>query len=588
MCAHLHPCLKTLEHFSITMTSLSIPKFSNNQKKLILLLGCGFFAIQALFFILNFGINFTQFGDAWLIPISSVILIDDYILDTFFNEIDPHLAFFPKILILLSYLFDNLNFIHLMILGWIFLVTCLFFHFKILQNIDERLTWMIIPVAAFVFSPLQHFAFVWAFGGLQWELTVLGIVMSIYFLNKKPFKKKFIVFSIFGSLLASYSLISGITSWIAGLISFSKKSKIILIWIIIGISVLISYAYAAKSIGSSQNNLDTLLTFDSLTYILTYFSIPFRLKIPELNLLAGIVTVVMLVCVIIYFFKKHRTEFPNIIPYVQFSLITFFIAIMHVIGRIGNIELKGWLFGHTSYYAMISNLSQIALMVLLFLLVLKFWQTKRKIAILFLLIIALQIILLSPGYYLGWQWGDEYFQKNSEKYSCFSPSPKNTTLCNELFNSNTALIHSTNYLLEKQLSIFKKNEFNQNYFYDFNEINASWKNNITKMGIGDINQVNNISVSDVKSIQISENYVIVNGTLSQELDKFESIILLKDKKPFAKFDIDSNEPTLFWEFTFLSGYIEKCDEFTINGISNGNNIAIEENITICIHDNIQN
>ena len=121
--------------------------------------------------------------------------------------------------------------------------------------------------------------------------------------------------------------------------------------------------------------------------------------------------------------------------------------------------------------------------------VLKFWQTKRKIAILFLLIIALQIILLSPGYYLGWQWGDEYFQKNSEKYSCFSPSPKNTTLCNELFNSNPALIHSTNHLLEKQLSIFTKNEFNQNYFYDFNDTDRTNEfyqvTRITPFGIQD-------------------------------------------------------------------------------------------------------
>ena len=579
---------KNTHAFFHTMTSTSILKLINDQKKLILLIGCGFFAIQALLFILNFGINFIQFGDAWLIPTSSEILIDDYISDTFFNEIDPHLALFPKLLILLSYLFDNLNFVHLMILGWIFLVICLFFHFKILQNIDERLTWMIIPIAAFVFSPLQHFALVWAFGGLQWELAVLGIVMSTYFLNKKPFKNKFLIFSIFGSLLASYSLISGIASWITGLISFSKKSKIILIWIIIGTSVLISYLYTAKSLGSSQNNLDALLTTDGLTYVLTYFSIPFRLKIPELNLLAGIVTVVMLVCVIIYFFKKDRTEFSKITPYVQFTLITFFIAIMHAIGRLGDTELKSWLFGHTSYYAMISNLSQIALMVLLFLLVLKFWQTKRKIAILFLLIIVLQLFLLSPGYYLGWQWGDEYFQKNSEKYSCFSESPKNTPLCNELFNSSPSLIHSANYLLEKKLSIFTNNEFNQNYIYDLNEMNISWYDNITKMGVGEIDEVNNMSVSDVKFVQISENYVNVSGTLSQKIDKFEYILLLKDEKPFAKLNVDSNEPVLFWEFTFLSGYIEKCDEFTINGISNGNNVTIEENIIICIHENLPN
>ena len=157
---------------------------------------------------------------------------------------------------------------------------------------------------------------------------------------------------------------------------------------------------------------------------------------------------------------------------------------MHLIGRFGDVETKAWLFGHSTYYAVIANLPQIALMALLSILVLKFWPSRKKLATVLLLIIILQVIFIN---YLGWQWGDEYFQKNSEKYSCFSQSPKNG---NEVFDSKSQIIHNANYLLEHNLSIFTNNEFNSDYIFTASEINKQWNDNVnSQKGVGYIETV---------------------------------------------------------------------------------------------------
>jgi len=255
---------------------------------------------------------------------------------------------------------------------------------------------------------------------------------------------------------------------------------------------------------------------------------------------------------------------------------------MHLIGRFGDVETKAWLFGHSTYYAVIANLPQIALMALLSILVLKFWPSRKKLATVLLLIIILQVIFIIPGYYLGWQWGDEYFQKNSEKYSCFSQSPKNVFLCNEIFDSKLQLVHNAKYLLEHNLSIFTNNEFNSDYIFTTSEINKQWNDNVnSQKGVGYIETVNDIPVSNNETITISTDHVNVKGVINQEAYEFESIILLKNGKPFAKFDAISNEPVIMWEFTFLTGYVDGCEEITINGITGDTNVTIDKSIIIC-------
>ena len=561
-------------------TLLSLQEFISQQKNIILFVGCGIFAIQALVFISSFGINFTQYGDGWLIPKSADMITNEYIWNNLLNEIDSHIAIFPKLLILISYFIDNLNFVHLMYIGWAILAISLVYHFKIIQSIDKRLTWIILPIAALVFSPLQHFALVSAYVGLQWELTMLGIVASIYYLNKKPYNKKSFLLAIFSSLVASYTLISGIISWVIGVISISKKIKKMIVWLSIAAAVIFSYTFFAKSI-ESTSNFSNLMSIDGLTYFLTFVSIPFRLKFPELNLLAGIGTTILLICLISYFLKNKK-QISNVQPYIQFTVAGFLISIMHLIGRFGDVETKAWLFGHSTYYAVIANLPQIALMALLSILVLKFWPSRKKLATVLLLIIILQVIFIIPGYYLGWQWGDEYFQKNSEKYSCFSQSPKNVFLCNEVFDSKSQIIHNANYLLEHNLSIFTNNEFNSDYIFTASEINKQWNDNVnSQKGVGYIETVNDMPVSNNETVIISTDHVNVRGIINQEAYEFESIILLKNDKPFAKFDALSNEPVIMWEFTFLMGYVDGCEEITIIGITGDTNVTIDKSIIIC-------
>ena len=43
----------------------------------------------------------------------------------------------------------------------------------------------------------------------------------------------------------------------------------------------------------------------------------------------------------------------------------------------------------------------------------------------------------------------------------------------------------------------------------------------------------------------------------------------------------SNEPVIMWEFTFLTGYVDGCEEITINGITGDTNVTIDKSIIIC-------
>ena len=92
----------------------------------------------------------------------------------------------------------------------------------------------------------------------------------------------------------------------------------------------------------------------------------------------------------------------------------------------------------------------------------------------------------------------------------------------------------------------------------------------------------NISLVPAAYLVCADNDVPeVCGVINQEAYEFESIILLKNDKPFAKFDALSNEPVIMWEFTFLTGYVDGCEEITINGITGDTNVTIDKSIIIC-------
>ena len=123
---------------------------------------------------------------------------------------------------------------------------------------------------------------------------------------------------------------------------------------------------------------------------------------------------------------------------------------------------------------------------------------------------------------------------------------------------------------------------NSDYIFTPSEISKQWYDNSNSQdGIGDIQTVNDMPVSNNETITISKDYVNVRGVINQEAYEFESIILLKNGEPFAKFDALSNELVTTWEFTFLTGYVDGCEEITVNGLTGDTNVGIGKSVIIC-------
>ena len=581
----------------------------DNKKNVIIFLFVGFFAFHALYFLTFFRINYPYGVDSQLVNyLYSYLTTGIFPFEELLETGNNHYTLFPKLIILPNLLLNSFDIMNILYLDWAISCLSLFLIFLILRKTDLKVNWLLIPISALIFSPLP--------GSNEWSLIMtmmlipqLAIIVTIYSLNKTRLNIKSLTTSISAAIIAMFSSIIGIVVWmpiIFSVIWTSKKNKQIekkvliilsLVMIVIALVVFgLSHRSSVQTIFSQVMNLDQLLTFDTFSFIATYLSSPFRLKYPFLKICVGIASIFLSIFLVYYFMiLKKKTE--NILPWLSFLLVGITSAIITALGRA---HLK-FHYGDEPYYIPTSQFFQIGLVVMIGLIIIDIKNCssfkRKKIILTFLyLVIISQTVLLIPSYYAGWQRSEYYYQEKSQLVKCFSLSHGKDCVENDSFKTDDLSLNLVNYFLKNNLSIFKDKSFNQQSIEEVEKFEQTFsdesKNNV---GFGKIEKINNIIISNDKSIIIDGPLIIITGwTLDHTKKQMDSIYLLVDGKPLLKYDdfelridiiknleIDSGVMS-GWTISLLSGYVEKgCHEFAIAGTNGKEKIILEQKIQLC-------
>ena len=571
-----------------TQTESIVTKLSKNRILIFSLVAI--LAIQNLIFQITFRLNFpysVDFGDVFK-PMFDFIVNDEF---TFFINKGIHVIFFPKLISLPNLYFNSFDVVNLTYVYWITISLTVFVIYLIIKQTDRKLIWTIIPISAFLYSPLTVSGY-WSIALLAWFFPMLSISVIIYLFNKSQINSKIFSSGIFFSIFGTFSILLGVVSWIAGFLilmkSISKKrlenKKWIILWI--SSSLITGFVYLSLISGLSQPiNFDLLFSFSGFSFITNFLSSSFRLKYQTLMILVGSLSIILSIVYCWYFIKKDY--FKQFFPWFVFLLTAFSGSIITALGRM---HLEDHL-GNEPYYSPISQIFHIGLILLTAKILLEFRKNpqdiKKKIIIAILISIILsQMILLIPSYYSGWQRGYHYFDEKSEFVNCFSLHPEKKCLEVQLMNSDPETLSLINYLIVNEQSIFNEKKFQKldpfllQKFSSYNLSKSSEK-------IGSILYINDQSILN-HNYELKDEIFKIDGWIQkpnyENLDKIYLSIddeLLVEYDDFQISELD-NSSNLKWSLFMMSGYIPNgCNSLSIFTIINNEKILLDSEISIC-------
>ena len=566
----------------------------DNRNKIIILALVGFFASQKFYFKTLYQINFPYgidfaFGINYVYTYvkTGVFPFDEFIAPF---SLTVHQVIFQRLITFPNVFFNAFDVANLVYLHWGLESVALFLIFLLLKRTNPKLYWLLIPISAFIYSPLQdsgnHL-----FGMIMWLLPPVSIIGIIYLLDKKP-SLKLLSLSICLAIASTFSTIIGIVAWLVGIICLIKfdshhkkwiEKKWLVIWITCTIITgLIFYSQFPKD-AATQPNFSFLFTYDGFAFLATFISSAFRLKYHFLMVLVGSISLILgSFCV--YYFTIYKKNLKIALPWLLFLLVGVGGGLVTDLGR-GDLPLH---YGNEPYYIPISQFFQIGLLALISLIILDIKKcplhTQKKILLYFLIAVIIgHMILLIPSYYAGWLRGDHYFQLKTEYANCYSLSPELDCIKKPsdilLSDKNTMI----NYWIENKLSIFGDPSFNNKNLEHISYFEETWnKNNETSVGIGEIELINNIPIAGKRTVYVNEPLVIISGSILDEKEKqLDSVFLLVDDKPFIKFD-NSVQSYSEWKIFFMSGYLENdCQLISIAGFKDNKNIKLHQEIELC-------
>jgi len=468
--------------------------------------------------------------------------------DEFLGQHSAHQLIFPKLITFPNVFFNSFDVANLYYLHWGLESIALFLIFLLLKRTNPKLYWLLIPISAFIYSPLQdsggHL-----FGMIMWLLPPISIIGIIYLFDKKP-NLKLISSSICLAVVSTFSTIIGIIVWLPSIISLIKfdsdnkkwiEKKWLAIWITSAVIIgLIFYSQFPKD-AATQPNFSFLFTYDGFAFLATFISSAFRVKYHFLMVLIGSGSLILgSFCV--YYFTIYKKNLKIALPWLLFLLVGVGGGLVTDLGR-ADLPLH---YGNEPYYIPISHFFQIGLLVLISLIIIDIKKqplhTQKKVLLYFLVAVIIgHMILLVPSYYAGWLRGEHYFQLKTEDANCYSLSPKleciNPNGIGETINV-IELQPMINYWIKNKLSIFGDTSFNNQNLQDMSYFEETWnKNTETNLGIGEIESINNIPIDEKRTIYPNEPLIIISGwILDEEKKQLDSVFLLVDNKPFIKFD----------------------------------------------------
>ena len=570
------------------------------KKNFLIFASVSALAVHKLIFLITFKINYPYAADTADVFNSVFYFITENDFTLFANK-GLHLIIFPKIVAYPNLLLNSFDVGNLFYLQWIVISVTVYVLYLILKQTDKNLFWTLIPISAFLYSPLITSSY-WSATILAWLFPMLGIVLIVYFLNRKPTRISTFSLSVFFAIFSTFSIMIGAISWIIGIIMlapklFEKKNsekKWFFLWIPIVIFAGFSYLHLTSG-NSEPIAYDLLFSYTSFSFITHFVASSFRLKFEFLMVFVGTASLILSGLYVCYFTKEKllKQYFP------WFALISAGLigAIITALGRMQYVDTH---LGNDPYYITISQLFQIGLIVLSGKLIYEYRKppttiTRKFVLYLLILLLISQMILLIPSYYSGWERGNYYFEEKNNLFSCYSLSPQINCVYDEKFNpfiTNSAVydnIKIANYLLENNHSIFAEKGFNEKNIQSLEKFD-NYSDNKKIFEDGQITSINGSNVINESDFIFEDDFVKIDGWLTtKNYSNLESIFLIVDNTPFLEHDdfqiIEGGNRELTkieWSVFFLSGYLEHgCHDVSFVGIFENEKILLDDEKIIC-------
>jgi len=470
-----------------------------------------------------------------------------------------------------------------MFVGWGLFSASMYLLYLILKQTDKKLIWMLIPLSAFVFNPIQYFTVLWAFVFFVYGIPFFTTILIAYFLNKKNLNKKLFFIVLIMGIIASFSNLAGVIVLISGLLPLIYKKEIgkLVFWISGIIFVIGSYLFvwsgkiSGRILFSPENQINNFLKLIAL---------PYTVKFDILYSIVGI-GVIILVTFSFIFLKKHQ-KLGILMPWIQMAFVGFFVAGIITLGRGAT----------THYYSTLTDLFSLSLIGFVGL-SLFYWKdsiqkNKNLIKIIFILALIVPLTLLIPSYYLGWKLADDFNVYETKRNSCFSLNPDNEICNSDYYNlsepSGYERLQIMNELLKQKKWIFLGDSLNKQVSDDqkFYEERLKKINN-TELGFGKIETINGIMNSN--TIIIDEPLIEISGwILDENKSPVDYMYIFSNDKPltkisqFREIQVDTNQIYSEWKTYFLVEYLEEeCNNISIMGFVEDKKIIVNDKVTLC-------
>ena len=294
--------------------------FNNSKnKKILIFFGVFIFVIQSLISIILFSVNF-PISDDWPAVFTAFSYYEGNSnwYDIIFGQRVTHFLFFYRIVMVGGFLLNSFNVQQFMFLNWGFLSISLGIFYFILKKTNEQFVWLLIPIAAFVFSPKMVSTNFTASIGLVWIGTFFFLVCVVGILHKQKLTSIWFVIAICLSIVATFNSILGLLTWIIGILCliprFKQNKEYLVVWITIS---LIIFAFYILYIELDHGPEDFLKVFSlaGIGWGLEYVSNPFSVLFTEFRLFIGIISISALIIISYFLLKK---QISSSVPWIMF------------------------------------------------------------------------------------------------------------------------------------------------------------------------------------------------------------------------------------------------------------------------------
>lgn len=396
-------------------------------------------------------------NDEWsMIPIYGRMIDGNLNFADLFAQHNEHRIFFPRMVMLLVERLTSFNTVAEMYLSWALItatVAIIFYMFWRANGgtTDFKTLAYFLPISLLMFSFRQEEAILWGFA-CSIYFAILGVVAALFLLDRAISNERFFPFSILCGILASYSFLTGLIVWPAGVIQIvlaigdrAKRARRFVMWSLSGLIVTALYLHNYHFPGQAATSHNP---FRIAEYFLAVLGAPFTFEPAYLAASIGAV-LALIALLVIYQAREAKMLRANA---VWISLI-FFVAMSALAATLGRSDL-GVSQALSSRYTPITILGIIGLYSFAISASRYYKGMGRSFCVHALLTLVLLGLIVSAG--AGWQIGQQTRVERQMAIQVLQNYPTEPdAVIVKYLNPNPTLVREwTRYLKVNRLNVF--------------------------------------------------------------------------------------------------------------------------------------